>query len=117
MDQTNTLNQVLTALVGIDSHACREVMSDYDIFIDKIQHKIHVQAFIDQYREAEVSYLKGNEAGEKKSLKIALDIIEFKKIKNEDFRDENLQDYITGSLLTSERIAKRQRELLRDVWK
>lgn len=117
MDQTNTLNQVLTALVGIDSHACREVMSDYDYFINKIQHKIYVQSFIDQYRDAEVSYLKGNEAGEKKSLKIARDIMEYKSIRNEDLSDENLKDYITGSLLTSERIAKRQRELLRDGWK
>jgi len=116
MEQTNNLDPVLTTLAGIDSRACREVMLDYDGFIDRIQHKIYIQSFIVLYRNAEILYLKGNEAEEKKSLKIVLNLIEVKKIKNEDMIEENLQDYKSGTVLTSEKITKRLRELQRDGW-
>lgn len=41
----------------------------------------------------------------------AMNIFESNNIMNEDLKDEDLQDYNTGTLLTSEKIANRQREL------
>jgi hypothetical protein len=111
MTPINNLNQVLSTLEGIDTDACRGVMSDYDSFMHRIQQKIFIQTFISHYKHAEKSYEKENETGEKKSLIFALNLIHSEIIKNQDLKDEDLHDYITGAILATENIEMRLREL------
>ena len=113
MNPSNNLHQVLSTLDGIDPDKCRGLMSNYDSFINRIQHKISIQTFIAHYRSAEKNYLKGYKDGEKKSLIRARNIIDSEKIKDQDLSDEDLRDYITGTLLTAEKIAKRLGDELR----
>jgi hypothetical protein len=110
MNPINNLNQVLSTLEGINTDECRGVMSDFDNFKLRIQQKIFIQTFISHFRHAEKSYLKGNEAGEKKSLMFALNLIYSEIIKDQDLKDEDLRDYITGTILTSQKMAIRLRE-------
>jgi len=117
MDEMKNLKHALSKFDEIDRSECRSVMSDYDSFVSKIQHMIYVQSFIEQYILVEKWYLKGNSAFEKRSLMHAYSILNLNKITDEDLSGENLQDYKTGTLLTSEKITNRLRELQRDGWK
>lgn len=116
MVETKNLRHSLSKLGGIDRAECRSVMSDYDSFVSKIQHMIYVQSFIEQYRLVEKWFLKGNPAGEKRSLMHAYTILNLNKITDEELSDEDLRDYKTGTLLTSKKITKRLRELQQDGW-
>jgi hypothetical protein len=114
MRLTNNLNQVLSTLESIDTNECRDVMSDYDSFIHRIQQEIFIQTLISYFNHAENCYLKGNETGEKKSLSFAQNLINSENIKDQDLKTRNLRDYLTGLVLTSDIIAMRLRELRRD---
>ncbi|TVR28761.1 MAG: hypothetical protein EA390_11190 [Balneolaceae bacterium] len=111
MNRTNNQYQILSQLEGIDSHECRKSMLDFDSFVDRVQHKIFIQTFIVHCRNAKKSYMRKDDVSEKKSLIRALDIIDSEKISDEDLRAEELLDYITGTFLTSGKIANRLDEL------
>ncbi|PKD44322.1 hypothetical protein CWD77_02310 [Rhodohalobacter barkolensis] len=111
MNPLNNMYKVLSELEDINEDECRGVMSNYDSFVDDVQNKIFIQTFMDQYRNAEKYYMKGNKSGEKKSLIFAVNTIESMSAMSEDLRDENIRDYVTGTWLTSEKLAKRLDEL------
>lgn len=111
MIQTSRLNQVLSTLEGINSEECRGVMSNYDSFKHQIQQHISIQTFIAHFRRAEINYLNGNEVEEKKSLKTAMKLINSGSIKDIDLKDKDLRSYKTGTMLTSQIMSMRLREL------
>jgi hypothetical protein len=110
MDRNNQY-QIYSSLEGIDPAECRKTMLDFDSFVDRVQHKIFIQTFIVHCRNAKKSYLRKDEVSEKKSLLRALDIIDSEKISDEDLKEEELLDYVTGTYLTSEKIENRLDEL------
>ncbi len=111
MTPLNNLYKVLSELEEIDINKCRGVMSNYDSYVDGVQNRIYIQTFIAQYRNAEKYYLKGNKAGEKKSLLFAMNVSESIKSIDEYFRNDDIRDYITGKILTSEILEQRLEEL------
>ena len=111
MSTTNNQYQALSTLEGIDPTDCRKVMSNYDSFMNRVQRKIIMQPFINHIKSAEKSYRKEDEVREKKSLIRAMNIIGSDKITDEDFIEEDLRDYVTGTLLTSEKIKMRLQTL------
>jgi hypothetical protein len=111
MNRTNNQYQILSQLEGIDSYECRKTMLDFDSFVDKVQHKVFIQTFIVHSRNAKKSYMRNDDVSEKKSLMRALDIIDSEKISDQDLKDEGLLDYVTGTILTSQKIESRLDEL------
>jgi len=103
--------QALSTLENIDPADCRQIMSNYDSFMDGVKRKIFIQPFINHIRSAEKSYTKEDDVREKKSLIRAMNIIGSNKITDEDLREEDLRDYVTGTFLTSEKIKMRLRKL------
>lgn len=69
----NSMDKVLSTLKGIDPQECRRVMVDYDSFINRIQHEMYIQTFIDLFRENE-------------------------KTDNRALSDEDLRDFINGNV-------------------
>lgn len=111
MDPTNKLYQVLSTMKSIDPDVGRGLMSDYDSFTNRIQSKINIQTFIAHFRNAEISYLKWNEAGEKRSLLLALDQIKYYNITDAELKEEDFRDYITGTILTIKKIKMRLKSI------
>ncbi len=114
MGHSNNLNQVLSTLESIDTDECRDVMLDYDSFKQRIQQEIFIQTIISYFIHAENRYLKGNVTGEKKTLSFAPNLIDFENIKDQDLKDKDIRDYISGMVLTADKIAMRLRELRGD---
>lgn len=111
MDTSNNQYQVLSTLVDLDTDECRQVMSDYDSFMNRFQWKISMRTFVVHFRNAKKNHLKEDNVSEKKSLKRAMNIVDSDIITDEDLRNENLRDYITGTFLTSGKIMSRLHEL------
>jgi len=107
MNETNSQYQIYSLLDEIDPAECREKMLDFDSFFDKVQRKLFFQTFMVHYRNAEKSYLRKDDIGEKKSLIRALDIIDTEKISDEDLKEEELLDYVSGTFLTSDNVEER----------
>lgn len=107
----DNLYQVLSTLDGIEPAQCRKNMLDYDEFMNEIQRKIFIQTFIVQYRNAQKCYLKENTGSEIKSLKNVINLMESDKITNQDFIEKGLKDYVTRTVLTTEKIEARLHEL------
>lgn len=113
MNPLTNMYKVLSELDEVDKNECRGVMSNYDSFVDGVQNKIFIQTFTNQYTNAEKYYLKGNRSGEKKSLIFAINTIRSVSAMTKDFIDMNIRDYVTGTKLTSEKLANRLDELSR----
>jgi len=111
MDTSNNQYQALSQLAELDAGECRQVMSDYDRFMNRIQWKISMRTFIVHFRNAQKNYSKNDIASEKKSLIHAMNIIDSDKITDENLRNENFRDYTTGTFLTSEIITMRLQNL------
>ena len=111
MTPLNNLYKVLSELEDVNTDECRAVMSNYDSYVDDVQKKIYVQTFMAQYNNAKKYYLKGNKSGEKRSLIFAINIIESNESMNKELRDHNIRDYVSGTRLTSGKIAKRLNDL------
>lgn len=107
MSPMNNLYHVLSTMKSIDPVTGRGLMSDYDRFVNKIQHKIIIQTFIAHFRNAEKSYLNENEAGEKRSLLLALDQIKNYNITDADLKEQGFRDYTTDVNLTIKKIKMR----------
>lgn len=69
----NKQNKVLSTLEGVDPEKCRKVMVDYDSFMNRVQHEMYVQTFIDLFRENE-------------------------KTDNKALSDKDLRDFINGNV-------------------
>jgi|AntRauTorckE6833_2_1112554.scaffolds.fasta_scaffold94154_1 hypothetical protein len=111
MDTTNNQFQVLSVLLGLDQTECRHNMSNYDSFMNSFQWKMSIRAFIAHLRNAENNYLNEDYVSEKRSLLQAMNIIEFCELTDKDLINEKLQDYITGTFMTSGKIVERLDEL------
>lgn len=107
----NNLYRVLLTMDGIKPNECRKVMVDYDNFMQVIHQKLFIQTFIVHYRNAEKCYINENTESEKKSLKHVLNSIESDKITDQDLKEEEILDYVTGTILTTEKIVSRHHEL------
>lgn len=111
METTINQFQTLSKLGGLDQAECRNAMSNYDIFMNKLQLKVPVRILIAHLVNAEKNHLNENNGREKKSLLQAMNIIDSYKVTDKELRKEKLRDYITGTFLTSEKIAMRLDEL------
>lgn len=111
MDTKTNQLETLSKLEDLDQSECREVMSDYDSFKNRVQLKTSVRTFVAHLRNAETSHVKKNYTREKQSLTHAMDITHSDHITDGDMRNEELRDYITGTVLTSEKIGARLNEL------
>lgn len=111
MTPINNLYKVLSELEDVNTDECRAVMSDYDSYVDDIQKKIYIQTFMAQYSNAKKYYLKGNKSGEKRSLIFAINVSESIKSINKDLKNRNVRDYVTGTQLTTGKIAQRLEDL------
>ncbi|PKD43730.1 hypothetical protein [Rhodohalobacter barkolensis] len=111
MTPINNLYKVLSELEAVNAEECRDVMSDYDSYVDDIQKKIYIQTFMIQYNNAKKYYRKGNKTGEKRSLIFAINVIQSNDSLTMELRNKNVRDYVTGTRLTPGKIAKRLNEL------
>jgi len=107
----DNLYRVLSDLDGIEPAQCRENMLDYDEFMNEIQHKIFIQTFIVQYRNAEKCYMKENRYSEMKSLKNVINLMDTDEITDQEFKEKGLKDYVTRTVLTTDKIVARLKEL------
>lgn len=111
MTPISNLYKVLSELEDVNTDECRAVMTDYDSYVEDIQKKIYNQTFMAQYSNAKKYYQKGNKSGEKRSLIFAVNVIESNDSLTKELRNKNVRDYVTGTLLTPGKIAKRLNDL------
>ena len=111
MDATINQYQVLSALKSVDANEGRKTVLDYDNFLKRVQRKIFTQSFIVHYESAEKSHWTGDNFGEMKSLIHAVNILDSDKITDEDLKDAGMLDYLTKTILTSEKILRRLEKL------
>jgi len=89
-------------------------MSDYDSFKHRIKQEIFIRTFISYFIQAENRYLEGNEAGDKELLSLALNLIDSESLKDQDSKDQDIRDLISGMVLTADKIATRLRDIRDD---
>jgi len=111
MDATINQYQVLSALKSVDAVECRKSMLDYDVFFKRVQRKIFIQSFIVHFESAEKSHWSGDNLSEKKSLIYALNILDSDKISDGDLKDAGVLDYMTRTVLTTDKLLKRLQKL------
>ncbi|MEX2435454.1 MAG: hypothetical protein WD735_02155, partial [Balneolaceae bacterium] len=60
MDTTNNQFQVLSVLLGLDQAECRHNMSNYESFMNSVEWKMSIRAFIAHLTNAEKNHLNKN---------------------------------------------------------
>lgn len=99
--------QIFADIKQIDSAKVRNIMTDYDDFINKFQlvvKAISVGSFLEKAKQY---YFNENKVREMYLLSSAYSKIKASNLSNEDLRAANLQDYTTGKILTLEGIEQR----------
>ena len=112
----NNLNNLLSALNTIGPKKGRKVISNYDIYVHEIQTEINVEVINNYLDIAKIHHVMENEWLEKGSLFNAMCEIKAQKITDTDLNIANMQDYISGDILTLNSIEKRLKELGEVEW-
>ncbi len=101
------IDENLLEIRNIDPATGRKIMTNYDDFIDTLNRMIKVKPVNEHLRKAAFYNRKSNKFFEKNSLFNARCEIKEHNISDEDLRTVNLQDYITGNILTLTGIKQR----------
>lgn len=101
----------LSVLKSGDANEFRNVITNYDSLLKKVQHTILVNSVYIQLEKAEEFHLKNNKSGEKKFLQLALKEIKSKKITDSDLEAAELRDYLSDTILSTKKIEARLNEL------
>ncbi|MDX1641365.1 MAG: hypothetical protein R3220_06690 [Balneolaceae bacterium] len=105
------LEETLLKIRNTDPATGRKIMTNYNDFIDTLNRMIKVQPVSEHVGKAAFYYHKHNKFFEKNSLFNARCEIKENNISDEDLRTTNMQDYITGNILTLSGIEQRLTEL------
>ncbi|MGF1670784.1 MAG: hypothetical protein ACFCU6_10060 [Balneolaceae bacterium] len=107
----NKTKQILSVLKNVSEDECREVMSDYDFFLNQVKRLLDIQALQVHFDEAEKCFFKKNNHGEKISLLSALHEINSKQISDREFTDAGFRNYLAKRNVTVDKIEIRLKEL------
>ncbi|CAN5378748.1 hypothetical protein BH23BAC3_BH23BAC3_19690 [soil metagenome] len=101
----------LSVLKSGDANEFRNVITNYDSLLKKVEHMILVKSVYVQLEKAEEYHNKNNQIGEKEFLLLALKEMNLKKITDRDIETAGLQDYLSDTILSTKKIETRLNEL------
>lgn len=97
----------LSVLKSGDANEFRNIITNYDSLLKKVQKMILVKSIYVQLEKAEEYHLKNSRKGEKKFLLLALNEMKSKRITDSDLKEAGLQDYLSDTILSTEKIETR----------
>lgn len=115
MDNGNSRNNhadVLSVLEDIDPLECRQVMSNYDIYIKRIRKDLVFYTLVAYLNKAEKDHSKKDLYAEEKSLKNVWDLLKSENLTDNDLKEKGARDYISGSFLTLRKVKNRLKKLV-----
>ncbi len=101
----------LSVLKSGDANEFRNIITNYDSLLKRVQKMILVKSIYIQLEKAEEYHFKNNKKGEKKFLLLALKEMKSNTITTNDLKEAGLQDYLSDTILSIEKIESRLYEL------
>ncbi|GEM_PF-7023374 len=105
------IEQTLEEVKSVEPEKGRNIMTNYDHFVERLQTDVHTKKVEWYLDEAEIHYEGKQPNIEKYLLFNAYCEIKDSHISNEDLTKADLRDYTTGNRLTLERVEHRLTEL------
>ncbi|MFO7847519.1 MAG: hypothetical protein R6V27_13220 [Balneolaceae bacterium] len=103
----NNHKKVLSTLNTIDPVDCRQVMSNYDSYMESVQRILLFETLSDLLNTAELNYKHQDPGGEKRTLKKMLKTLKLGIVSDRDLENKSLRDYSTRTTLTIQKIENR----------
>lgn len=103
----NNHKKVLSTLNTIDPVDCRQVMSNYDSYMEGVQRILLFETLSDLLNTAELNYKRRDPDGEKRSLVKILKTLKVGIVSDSDLESKSFQDYSTRTTLTIQKIENR----------
>lgn len=107
----NNHQRVLSTLNTIDPSDCRQVMTNFDSYMEGIQKILFLETLSDLLLTAELNYKRRDPDGEKRSLVKILKTLKFGIVSDSDLESKSFQDYSTRTILTKQKVENRLHKL------